>query len=181
MHVVILKYSSEHDNFINTYSEIAESANFNISLVQRSKKNLANTDGKLKEHYLKDEFGVNLLWWQNPELVNEFVGSLNPDIVHILGLNLPLHFRWIKHYVPENTKLLGEHTGENLWPQNNLWLQQFGLRVVDGFIFSSKKVAEPWIKCAAILKKQPVFDATVNSDSYSKNLCKIFLNLMKGN
>ena len=76
----------------------------------------------------------------------------------MFNLGLPLHFRWLRNLLPQKTKIIGHHTGEHIWIQLRLFLQQFGLRTADGFIFENLEDAEPWLKASVILPRQPVFE-----------------------
>jgi hypothetical protein len=154
MHIVFVHFHFLiHNQRNNIYNNIIDN-NIKVSIIQRSNNNF--TDGN--KYYVKDEFEQELRWWQNPELLNEHISQLKPDLVYIYGLNLPLHFRWLRHYLATNTIIIAQYCGEDIWIQKNLWLQQFGLRVVNGFVFATKKDANSWRKCAAILDSQPVFE-----------------------
>ena len=151
------------------YQNLA-SQEIEISILQRS-----NSFSKSGIFYsIKDEFDLELKWWQNSDILNNYIGQLNPDMVYIFGLNLPLHFRWLKHHISQNTILIGQHCSENTWIQRNLWLQQSALRVVDGFVFKSKKDANPWLNCAAILESQTIFEV----DDFRNNILNIYNTLL---
>lgn len=178
MHIVKVNLSFQHNiEKLKNQADIQKLINGKISIINRAEKDHYYNENSVDIFLVNDEFDQHLLWWQNPEKVNELVGSLNPDIVHIPGLNLPLHYRWIKHCISKDTIILAEHTGEQTWPQKNLWLQQFGLRVVNGFIFHSKDLLQPWLKCAAILEKQPVYILSPESDNYISDLANIYKTL----
>ncbi len=144
--------------------------NIKISIVQRDKTQIV----KGNQHFVKDEFGSDLKWWQNSETLNNYIGSLNPNMVYIFGLNLSLHFRWLKHYVSPKTILVGQHYGEEHWIQKNLWLQQSALRIIDGFVFQTKEESNAWLKCAAILETQPIFEI----DYFKNNIIDIYNTLL---
>ena len=155
MHIVFVHFHFLVNNqFCEIYNNNFDNSSIKISIIQRSNKNF--TEGNM--YYIKDEFNHELGWWQNPEIMNEYIAKLNPDMVYIFGLNLPLHFRWLKHHISSHTIVIAQHCGEEFWIQKNLWLQQFGLRVVNGFVFISQKDAILWKRCAAILDSQPVFE-----------------------
>jgi len=170
MHVAFIHFHYPIISDSEIYHNL-DNENIKISIVQRNFKNFLQDNF----HFVKDEFNQELKWWQNSETLNNYLGELNPDLVYIFGLNLPLHYRWLKHYISPNTIIVGQHCGENIWIQRNLWLQQSALRVIDGFAFKSKKEANPWLKCAAILESQPIFEI----EHFRKNIFKIYNNLLK--
>jgi hypothetical protein len=171
MHVVFVNFNYPEQNSKSMIYENIENDSIKISIVQRNDKQLV----KGNVHFVKDEFKHKLKWWQNSETLNEYIGRLNPDMVYIFGLNLPLHFRWLIHHISPKTIIIGQHFGEDIWIQRNLWLQQSALRTVNGFVFSYKKDANPWLKCAAILKSQPIFEI----DNFRNNIIDIYSNLLK--
>lgn len=134
-----------------------------ISVVQRATFNEMTKSEEVNYYFVKDEFESSLLWWQEPVSVIEQISELKADIIHVHGLNLPLQFRWLRREVGDKIKIVGEHTGESFWANRNLWLQQFGLRVVDGFIFEDMEVAHSWTKASVILEKQPVANISLSN------------------
>jgi len=171
MHIVFVDFHFQDNNHCSEiYTNNFINNTIKTSFIQRSNKNFT----KGNRHYIKDEFNRELRWWQNPEILNDYITKLNPNMIYIYGLDLPLHFRWLKHHVASNTIIIAQYCGEDLWIQKNLWLQQFGLRVVNGFVFASQKDAIPWRKCAAILDSQPVFEF----DEFKNEISKVYNKLL---
>ena len=120
---------------------------------------------------------MTLRWWQEPVEVFEHISEMQPDIIQVRGLDLPLQFRWLRRVVGNKIKIIGEHTGETIWASRNLWLQQFGLRVVDSFIFKNMKDVIAWTKASVILDKQPITEikfSTKNPEAGAKSLLKFY-------
>jgi hypothetical protein len=132
--------------------------NPDIYVIQRASKNAQISKDNITTLYVKDSYGPNLRWCDNPEDLNQKIADLKPDIVHMFNLALPLHFRWLKNYLSNGTKLIGHHTGERIWVQLRLFLQQFGLRAADAFIFENIDEAKPFLKASVILPHQPIFE-----------------------
>ena len=120
-------------------------------------------------HFVCDGYHSSLLWWQEPVSSFELLADIKPDIIEIAGLNLPLNYRWLRRIVGEGIKIIGTHTGEDIWANRKIWLQQFGMRVVNGFIFQRKADAEPWIRTAVILPRQRVFILDTYGEKSQKN------------
>jgi hypothetical protein len=132
--------------------------NPDIYIIQRSSKNNQTKKDNITTLYVKDSFESHLRWCDNPEDLNQIIGDLKPDIVHMFNLALPLHFRWLRNHLSNGTKLIGHHTGERIWVQLRLFLQQFGLRAADAFIFDNLDNAQPFLKASVILPHQPIFE-----------------------
>jgi hypothetical protein len=149
-----LEHFNNHHTF---YIELGREVNFSISITHRTSFQETITQDTIIYNFVRDEFDSVLRWWQEPASSFELLANIKADIIQIAGLNLPLNYRWLRRIIGDKTKIIGCHTGEDIWAQRNLWLQQFGLRVVDGFIFKKKSDAESWIRNAVILPKQSLF------------------------
>jgi hypothetical protein len=129
-----------------------------IFIIQRASKNFKVKKDNITRLYVKDSFESSLRWCDNPEDLNQIIGDLKPNIVHMFNLALPLHFRWLRNHLTNGTKIIGHHTGEGIWVQLRLFLQQFGLRAADAFIFDNLDYAQPFLKASVILPNQPIFE-----------------------
>jgi hypothetical protein len=161
--------------------ELQGNHSFKISVIQRATFTENTEIEGISFSFMKDEFPGNLRWWQEPESTLQHLAALKPDIVHVKGLNLPLQFRWLRRMVGDTTVIVGEHTGEDFWAQRNLWLQQFGLRAVDGFIFKNPEDANLWRKTSLVLEHQPLIEiSSLKSDhaTTAEKLIKFYINLM---
>jgi len=175
MHIAYLNLASNKnlqnpDAYFNStdlprpiYEKLAKESVRMISIVQRTTFNATNKLEKVDYYFIRDEFEAKLRWWQEPVTIIEQLAALKPDIIQVQGLNLPLQFRWLRREIGDKIKIVGEHTGEKIWANRNLWLQQFGLRVVDGFIFKNMKDAQPWTKASVILEKQLISEISFGS------------------
>ena len=175
MHFIYLNFISDknsHDpeSFIKSsplphplFIELSKNHRYSLRIVQRAIFNAKKIYENVAYNFLKDEFDPSLRWWQDPVAVIKHVSKLKPDVVLVRGLNLPLQYRWLRREVGEKIKIIGEHTDEKIWANRNLWLQQFGLRVVDGFIFKDLKTARSWTKASVILDKQPIAEIALSS------------------
>jgi len=127
-----------------------------INLVCRAGLNADYHTKDISIYLRQDEFRPYLSWHQRPDPIFSLLNELKPDIIHAFSLGLPLHFRWLRKMLGPHVCLVAQHTGESHWIQLKLWLQQFGLRTVDGFVFGHIEDAQPWLKAALILPAQRV-------------------------
>lgn len=161
-------------------AELSKNSKDNIHVVQRATFKSTKKVKNIEYHFIKDEFEPKLLWWQEPVAVIEHISAIKPDLIIVHGLNLPLQFRWLRRQVGDRVKIIGEHTGETIWANRNLWLQQFGLRVVDGFIFKTINDSFEWTKASVILERQPIAEISLfskNPEATSKSLLKFYNDL----
>ena len=187
MYVVYLNLMSDNtsqnpDTFFKSsplphtlFKELTKELPEAISVVQRAIFEATTNWENVDYHFIKDEFAPSLRWWQEPVTVLERLSKFQPDIIQVRGLDLPLQFRWMRRAVGDKIKIIGEHTGETIWANRNLWLQQFGLRVVDGFIFDRLKDAREWTKTSVILENQPIVEIPLRTKDSSVT-AKLLLN-----
>lgn len=163
------------------YEELSNGLRESISVVQRATFDATTTVEEVSYYFVSDEFPPSLRWWQEPVPTFELLSEIQPDIIHMSGLNLPLQFRWLRRMVGDKIKIVGEHTGESIWASRNLWIQQFGFRVVDGFIFKNMKDAQSWTKASVILERQPIAEIALSSKNFeaiANSLLKFYSNLL---
>ena len=146
-----------------------------INVVQRITFNSTKNVNNISYYFVTDEFAPSLRWWQEPVTILKRLSKFQPNIIQVRGLDLPLQFRWMRRVVGDKIKIIGEHTGETIWANRNLWLQQFGLRVVDGFIFDRLKDAREWTKTSVILENQPIAEIPLRTKDSSVT-AKLLLN-----
>ena len=195
MHIVYLYLSSEdvsidpENKFKSSYplhllySKSSRTRPQSVSIVQRATFNSTRTMENVGYYFINDDLDPKLRWWQKPVQVFKLISQLKPNIIQIHGLDLPIQFRWLRREIGDNIKLVGEHTGEKIWAKRKLWLQQFGLRVADGFIFKDMKDAIPWTKASVILNKQPIVEIPIageDVESTADSLLRFYNNLLTG-
>jgi len=150
-------YFNSHPNLHALHKLIKQRPDSDISVIQRATfKSTPVVDG-VQYFFTVDEYSARLRWWQEPRSSIAIIKNLKPNIAHVPDLNLPLQFRWLRRQVGNDVAIIGEHTGETIWANRKIWLQQFGLRVVDGFIFTSESDKNLWIKTSVILPRQTIY------------------------
>lgn len=157
MRIAVVKYNySPFDGFdsASEWSNYRWPGDNEVLYISRAPNSFVQKKNGIEFHTVADRLPPVLLWWQRAAVFDNYIAKLKPQLVHIVGLKLPLHFRFLKRKLPAGVKLYGEFHNDKLWNQKMLWLQMRGLRVADGFIYPDRPSAEPWLKCAAVLEKQ---------------------------
>ena len=147
------KNSSRHSFYLDLKNHPVEK----VSHIQRAVSGQSTTIDQIDYSFVSDTYARKLRWWQEPVEALELLTEKKPNIVLVSGLALPLNFRWLRRLIGNDVKIIGCHGGESIWPSRNLWLQQFGLRVVDAFIFHDREESRPWTKASVILARQPIY------------------------
>jgi len=148
---------TNHVKIAPYYEKVAVYSKKKLTIIRRSDVNYEFRTNNTTIVLRRDNFPPLLSWWQEPEDLFRYITTFNPELIHIMGLDLPLHFRWLRKQVGDFPYILGQYTGEQIWPNIKIWMQQFGLRTADGFLFEDKQVADIWLKRAAILCRQDIF------------------------
>ncbi len=161
------------DRIIELHTRQAISGSSSLYVFQRATQNRKIEEKNITIFYIKDNYGESLRWCDNPDDLYQSVSAIRPDIVHMFNLALPLHFRWLRKELLPGVKIIGHHTGEHIWVQLRLFLQQFGLRTADAFFFENIIDAQPWLKAGAILPRQPVFEIPDSQTAIEQQLEKL--------
>lgn len=168
MSILILPLNSSHNNsqsslFTDTenllcyYEQVALRSKNKFIVIRRSDVADKIESDNITLILFRDSLPRRLSWWQKPEELFQFVASFGARLIHMIGPDLPLHFRWLRHYIGADTYLLGHIRGERVWPNIRIWMQQFGHRTANGFIFEDDQAADLWLKRAVVLPRQDLF------------------------
>lgn len=147
-------FLSSNPNLHSMHTLLRQQSDFDINIIQRSAFESTPIVDGVQYFFIVDEFSNKLRWWQEPKSSFEVIKKLKPNITYVTGLNLPLQFRWLRRQIGDDITIIGQHTGERIWANRKIWLQQFGLRVVDGFIFSSETDKNHWTRTSVIIPRQ---------------------------
>lgn len=98
---------------------------------------------------------------------NRFIADLKPDVVLLHGLIFPFQVLALKWALPSKTKIIIQHHAEQ--PGKGLMrsLQKIAGKFVSGYLFSTKELAEPWVK-AGIIRQEKVFEVMEGSSVMKK-------------
>jgi hypothetical protein len=169
MHIVFIQYHydakiKKPDDYFEKnkekmqfYLNIHQAGIERLSVIQRAPFSQKTVFNAINYHFISDEYGVRLRWCEKPDKVHNTAAAIKPDLIQVSGLNLPIHLRWLRKTTGKDALIVGQYTGENIWLQRILWLQQFGLRLADGFIFENEEQAKPYLKAAVILPRQALY------------------------
>jgi hypothetical protein len=141
---------------IHALQQMAIPVDTEIELVSRAGFDGKDLSGGIQYHFINDYLAPRLRWWEEPEKLFQATALLRPNLVHIIGLEGPLDPRRLRRYLNPECIIVAEHHGEEQWIQRHLWLQQFGLRAADAFVFGDESAISHWKKSALVLERQPV-------------------------
>ena len=105
-------------------------------------------------HFIKDSYGQSLSGWQIPFRFHRAVAQTcraslkagEPCVVHLHGLIFPIQAYHLRKVLPRQAALVVQHHAETPWRGWRSTLQRLGLSVPDGFLFSPREVADPWLE-----------------------------------
>jgi glycosyltransferase involved in cell wall biosynthesis len=119
-------------------------------------------------------------FWYIPFKANRFVQLQRPDIVIIQGLIFPLQLLALRLMLKKKTKIIVQHHGEKPFTGIKKAFQQIAKYFIDGYIFTSTKNSEEWIKSKIIAGKEKcyeVLEASTYFERRNKNICKSALSI----
>jgi glycosyltransferase involved in cell wall biosynthesis len=141
-----------------------------VTVVQRFSRDHVLRDGPVAYHFVADGppgARVDRQW--AARLVSAVV-ALQPDMVHLHGC-LPLPLRHLRLRLPPATSLLAQDHG-GVYPDAPIFTRwksrafhAFGLRAADGFLFSARALATPWLRAGIIGPKQEIYELMESSST----------------
>ena len=141
-----------------------------VTVALRFWRDLVLHDGPVAYHFVADgppRARADRQW--AARLVSAVMG-LQPEVVHLHGC-LPLPSRHLRLRLPRGTALLAQdHGGVYLdSPRFTRWKSRafhaFGLRAADGFLFSARELATPWLRSGIISPKQAIYELMESSST----------------
>jgi glycosyltransferase involved in cell wall biosynthesis len=125
---------------------------------------------------VKDIWNPQLNKWQIPWSLHRAVRSqcfesspaAGPVVIHFNGLLFPLQLWVLRAMLPRRVPIVVQHHAEKPARGLRRQLQKRCLRVADGFFFSARELALPWIGDGLILGRQPVYELMEGSTDFCR-------------
>jgi glycosyltransferase involved in cell wall biosynthesis len=128
------------------------------TLVKFAEKDGYSRQPRFDYHYFRG--GDSKLWV--PVGANRFIAGLKPDVVMVHGLIFPQQVLALKAQLPRGCKIIVQHHGERPTKGIMLRLQKLADKCINGYLFATRKLAEPWIE-HGVTKADKVFEVMEGS------------------
>ncbi|HXW93391.1 MAG TPA: glycosyltransferase family 4 protein [Terriglobales bacterium] len=184
LHVVPLIYFYEKDlstpeSLLDRYSTIRPFAKalcnegVTVTVLQRFHTNLEFWDGGVHFYFCADGCEPALRKWEIPRSFHSSVraclenhrAEAVPTAVHLNGLLYPLQLRVLRSSLPRDCSIVVQHHAEKPWHFSRP-LQRWGLQAADGFFFTARDLAVPWVDHGVISKRQLIFPIMEGSNNF---------------
>ncbi|HEY2580715.1 MAG TPA: glycosyltransferase family 4 protein [Mucilaginibacter sp.] len=80
-----------------------------------------------------------------PHQLNQYVKSLNPDIVVVQGLHHPLQLIQLRYVLNRKTKIIAQHHAEKPFTGIRKYIQRIADRYIDAYLFASHAMGMDWV------------------------------------
>jgi glycosyltransferase involved in cell wall biosynthesis len=106
-----------------------------------------------------------MTFWQERSIGKE-VAAAQPDVIHFHGLALSGCLISVRQAAPDTPILAQDHAGRFLrfWERP---LAKRALRAVNGVMFTSRSLAEPWLQHGILPRSVPVFEVCESSSTFT--------------
>lgn len=125
-----------------------------VTVFQRYSHPATVTQNGVTYHFIADRWGPRLRGWQMPQAMHRHVRAAirppQPTVVHVNGLLFPLQIRRLRTLLPRACALVVQHHAEVPWPATSRRLQRWALSGVDGFLFTNRELARPWLASGVV-------------------------------
>lgn len=125
-------------------------------------------------HFVADDHGPDLRSWQRSEEVHRCIVAVCREIgadggaaiLHLNGLMYGLQAWLMRRRLPRAVPIVAQHHAERPPTGVRTAYVSRGLRAVDGFFFTARPQADPWLAAGLILPDQPIFEVMEGSTPF---------------
>jgi glycosyltransferase involved in cell wall biosynthesis len=86
-----------------------------------------------------------------------------PVVIHFNGLLFPLQVGVLSRLLPPGYPLVVQHHAERPWPARSHFLQRWGLKKADAFLFAARTLADIWLEAGLITPDQSLYEVMETS------------------
>lgn len=101
------------------------------------------------------------------ERVNQVVAELRPDVVHVDGLPFARQAARLRSTLPGSAIALQDHANRPPRQRVNRTTLARAMREIDGFFFSAKELAQPWIEARIVPPRAQVYEVMESSSRFT--------------
>jgi glycosyltransferase involved in cell wall biosynthesis len=140
-----------------------------VSVVQQFSRDAVVTDGRVQYHFVEEAAPPRPPAWFWGGRMTHRVRRLAPHVVHVDGLVFPMIVRALRMKLPSRTAIVvQDHGGFHAHsPAFRTWrgrrFYRFGLGAADGFLFTVRDQAAPWLRAGVIGSKDAVYEVLESS------------------
>jgi len=122
----------------------------------------------VRYQFISDRYGPRLRPWQIPRDVHRQVRAVQPSLIHIHGLFFALQARSLRKTLSETPAIVIQHHAEMPCQGMRGWIQQFGLKNADAFLFASREIGQIWADRGIIAAMEKVFPVMEGSTHFKR-------------
>ena len=145
-----------------------------VTVVQRFRQDLTFKRESVDYTFVADGYGPILRGWQFPLKMSRLIKQLTaadrqapgPTIIHLNGLLFPVQAFLLRLMLPQDMVIVAQHHAERPWPSPQRICQRWGLKVVDGFLFTTRPLAREWIEAGVIRSSEKVYEVMETSTPF---------------
>jgi glycosyltransferase involved in cell wall biosynthesis len=140
-----------------------------VNVVQQFSRDAVVTDGSVQYHFVEEAAPPRPpAWFWGGRMTNR-VRRLAPNVVHVDGLVFPMVVRALRMKLPSRTAIVvQDHGGFHAHsPAFRTWrgrrFYRWGLGAADGFLFTVRDQAAPWLRAGVIAGQDAVYEVLESS------------------
>ena len=172
MNVVVMNYTFDPrietpEELLDRYDALAwwcravSHAGLSVRLVQAFKHDAVLHRDAVEWHFCKAT-APRARWVGN---MHRCAAAHSPDVVHVNGLDAPVQTWLLRHTMPDATAIVVQDHGgvpSDNWMKSTV--RRALMRAIDGFLFTSKAQADPWVQ-GGFITSDDVYDVLEASTS----------------
>jgi glycosyltransferase involved in cell wall biosynthesis len=137
-----------------------------VTVVQRFGRDVSVRRNDVEYRFVAEEIGQSGPGWFRGDRMVRMILTSRPDVVHVNGCIFPSLVRHLRSALGRRTAIVvQDHGGSGIqeqslgfrsWPWRTL--HRFGLRAADGFLFTARELAAPWLRAGIIDRHQAIHE-----------------------
>jgi glycosyltransferase involved in cell wall biosynthesis len=153
------------------WAEGVRAAGAEVTVFQRFPRPAVLERTGITYHFITDRYGPALRGWQHPwqlyrqvrRLATQKQQAAVPVVSHFNGLLFPLQVGVLSRLLPPACPVVVQHHAEKPWPARSHFLQRWGLKNADAFLFAARALADIWLEAGLISPNQPLYEVMETS------------------
>jgi glycosyltransferase involved in cell wall biosynthesis len=148
---------------------LAEAGADRVTVVQRFSRDLVLRRGAVDYRFVAERGATPTARWFWGRRMANLLRALQPDVVHVDGMVFPLFVRTLRFRLPPACAIVvqdhgGIHEGSPGFG-STAWraFHRLGLGAADGFLFTARALAAPWVRSGIVGAEQAVHEVPESS------------------
>jgi glycosyltransferase involved in cell wall biosynthesis len=148
---------------------LAEEPDVDVTMLARFTRDEDLDSGRVRCYFRSDDPDYPLpRFWLRPTKLLGLLKGIEPDVVHFNGFVFPSQFAQMARVLSPRTALVLQHHGETVPGGFRKLRERLGSRRADAVMFTSREMAEPFVRAGYFPQGTPVLEVLEASSEFTR-------------